>query len=97
MATTATLTIGAERAAWASRGCVGADMETGLLGADRVASVRVVLDTPERELHPAWGRPLTALWHPSAWSQLPWLAAEGPRCARLAAEVLAVALSGAGP
>jgi hypothetical protein len=72
-------------------------METGLLGADRVASVRVVLDTPDRELDPAWGRPLTALWHPAAWLQLPWLAAEGPRCARLAAQVLAAALSAAGP
>jgi len=97
MATTATLTVGAERAAWARRGCVGADMETGLLGAARVASIRVVLDTPERELHPSWGRPVTALWHPAAWSQVPWLAAEGPRCARLAAAVLAAALSGAGP
>jgi 4-hydroxy-3-methylbut-2-enyl diphosphate reductase len=93
MVTTAALVVGAERAAWATRGCVGADMETGLLGAERVASVRVVLDTPERELDPAWGRPLTVLWHPAAWSQLPWLASEAPRCARLAAEVLATALS----
>jgi 4-hydroxy-3-methylbut-2-enyl diphosphate reductase len=92
MATTAALVVGAERAAWAARGCVGADMETGLLGAERVASVRVVLDTPERDLDPAWGRPLTVLWHPAAWSQLPWLASEAPRCARLAAEVLATAL-----
>lgn len=92
MATTTGLTVGADRAVWAARGCAGADMETGLLGADRVASIRVVLDTPDRELHPAWGRPLTALWHPAAWAQLPWLAAEGPRCARLAAQVLAAAL-----
>jgi hypothetical protein len=92
MATTQDLVLGAGRAAWAARGCVGADMETGLLEAGRVASIRVVLDTPERELHPAWGRPLTALWHPAAWPQLPWLAVEGPRCARLAAEILAEAL-----
>jgi len=93
MATTPVLVVGAERAAWAARGCVAADMETGLLGTGRVASIRVVLDTPERELDPAWGRPLTVLWHPAAWAQLPWLAAEGPRCARLAADVLAAALS----
>jgi len=92
MATTTTLVVGAERAALAAGGCAGADMETGLLGAARVASIRVVLDTPERELDPAWGRPLTVLWHPAAWAQLPWLAAEGPRCARQAAEVLAAAL-----
>jgi 4-hydroxy-3-methylbut-2-en-1-yl diphosphate reductase len=97
MATTPTLVLGAERAAWAERGCVGADMETGLLGGGRVASIRVVLDTPERELDPAWGRPLTVLWHPAAWAQLPWLAAQGPRCARLAAEVLAAAVTAPGP
>jgi 4-hydroxy-3-methylbut-2-enyl diphosphate reductase len=96
MATTRDLAVGAGRAALAARGCVGADMETGLLAAERVASIRVVLDTPERELHPSWGRPLTVLWHPAAWPQLPWLAAEGPRCARLAAEILAEALSAAG-
>jgi hypothetical protein len=97
MATMPELVVGAARAAWAARGCVGADMETGLLGGERVASIRVVLDTPERELDPAWGRPLAVLWHPRAWPQLPWLAAEAPRCARLAAEVLAAALSAGGP
>jgi len=96
MATTEALAVGAERAVWAARGCAGMDMETGLLRADRVASVRVVLDTPERELHAAWGRPATVLWRPAAWGQLPWLATEGPRCARLAARVLAAALSGYG-
>jgi hypothetical protein len=93
MVTMATLVVGAERRAWAARGCVGADMETGLLTDGPVASVRVVLDTPERELHPAWRRPVTVLWHPPAWAQLPWLMVEAPRCARLAAEVLAAALS----
>ncbi|HXM56509.1 MAG TPA: hypothetical protein VOB72_14030 [Candidatus Dormibacteraeota bacterium] len=96
MATTPDLVVGPERAAWAARGCASADMETGLLDAERVASVRVVLDTPDRELHPAWARPITVLWHPAAWPQLPWLAAEAPRCARLAAEVLAEALSSVG-
>jgi hypothetical protein len=95
MATAPGLVAGAAaRAEWAARGCVGVDMETGLLEAARVATVRVVLDTPERELHPAWARPATALLRPAAWRELPWLAIEGARCARLAAEVLAAALSG---
>lgn len=95
MVTSHALVVGEDRRAWAERGCVGADMETGLLAGDRVASVRVVLDTPERELSGAWGRPLTALWRPRAWAEAPWLAREAPRCARLAAEVLAAGLSGA--
>ena len=90
--TSATLVVGAERRRWAERGCVAADMETGLLAADRLAAVRVVLDTPERELSGAWQRPWRALLHPGAWRELPWLARESPRCARLAAAVLAAAL-----
>ncbi|HKF77579.1 MAG TPA: hypothetical protein VKF59_15675, partial [Candidatus Dormibacteraeota bacterium] len=70
------------------------DMETGLVEGVPVATVRVVLDTPDRELSPAWARPWTALWQPRAWTELPWLAREGPRCARLAAAVLAAALEG---
>jgi hypothetical protein len=55
-----------------------------------------VLDTPERELDSAWTRPLTVLWRPAAWPQLPWLLVEAPRCARLAADVLAEAFVSAG-
>jgi hypothetical protein len=91
MVTSTRLITGAQRAAWAERGCVAADMETGLLDAERVASVRVVLDTPERELSGAWERPLAALLQPAAWAELPWLLREAPRCARLAAQVLASA------
>lgn len=96
MATTAELVVGADRGTWAARGCASADMETGLLQAERVATVRVVLDTPERELHPAWRRPAGALWRPAALAQLPWLAVESWRAARLAAGVLAAALRSAG-
>ncbi|HEY7199632.1 MAG TPA: hypothetical protein VIC57_05445 [Candidatus Dormibacteraeota bacterium] len=96
MATAPELVVGAERAVWAARGCVGVDMETGFLDAARLASVRVVLDTPERELHPAWRRAVTALWRPAALAQLPWLLVETPRCARLAAAVLAEALLSGG-
>lgn len=88
------LVTGGERRAWAARGCAGADMETGLVEGVPVATVRVVLDTPDRELSPAWGRPWTALWQPRAWTELPWLAREAPRCAHLAATVLRAALQG---
>jgi len=91
MLTSERLITGAERAVWAARGCVAADMETGLLEVERLAAVRVVLDTPERELSGAWQSPARAIWQPRAWADLPWLLREGPRCARLAAEVLALA------
>jgi hypothetical protein len=77
------------RRRWADRGCAAADMETGLLTAERVAVVRVVLDTPERELSAAWRHPGRALLSPAAWRELPWLAREAPRCAARAAAVLA--------
>src|SRR5262249_7039402 len=88
MLTSPTLITGAERSAWAGHGCVAADMETGLLEVERVASVRVVLDTPDRELSAAWRHPVRAIWQPRAWAELPWLLREGPRCARLAADVV---------
>ena len=84
---------GAARAQAARRGFSGVDMETGAIPAARLAAVRVVLDTPERELSPAWLHPLTVVWQPAAWAELPWLAREGPRCARLAARVVAAALA----
>lgn len=96
MATAAELVVGPDRGTWAALGCASVDMETGLLRAERVATVRVALDTPERELHPAWRRPAGALWRPAALAQLPWLTIESRRAARLAAHVLAAALSGAG-
>ena len=94
MVTSEALITGLQRAAWAERGCVAADMETGLLDAERVASVRVVLDTPEQELSAAWVHPWRAMLQPGAWAELPWLLREAPRCARLAAEVLASAFHG---
>jgi hypothetical protein len=95
LATVPALVTGAAREEWAARGCAGVDMETGLVRAEAVAAVRVVLDTPARELSSAWSRPIGALLRPSAWADLPWLARHGPRCARLAAAVLAAALGDA--
>jgi adenosylhomocysteine nucleosidase len=70
------------------------DMETGLINAERVACVRVILDTPLREISPAWLHPERAIFQPRAWFDLPFLAREGPKCARLAAQVIAAAISG---
>lgn len=89
LVTSATFVHGAERALWAAQGYAGVDMETGLLRAPHVACVRVVLDTPKREISPAWMRPATAILHPGAWRDLPFLMREGPRCSRIAARIAA--------
>ncbi len=86
------LVLGPERALWAQRGYAAADMETGLINARRLATVRVILDTPQQEISPAWSRPATALIQPQMWPQALWLWREAPRCARLAAAVLSRAL-----
>lgn len=93
--TSASLVYGAERAAWAPE-YAAVDMETGLIRADRIACVRVILDTPQREISPAWLTPLRAALTPSAWRDLPFLAREGPRCSTIAAEVLSRAVRDAG-
>jgi 4-hydroxy-3-methylbut-2-enyl diphosphate reductase len=90
--TSPTLVTGSARATWSARGYVAADMETGFLRASRLAAVRVILDTPQRELSELWLHPASVLAHPSVWPQALWLGREGPRCARLAASVLAAAL-----
>jgi hypothetical protein len=80
---------GAARLEWAGRGYAGVDMETGLIEASRVAAVRVVLDTPQRELSTDWVNPIRAMLNPSNWPQALWLARDAPRAARLAARVVA--------
>jgi hypothetical protein len=89
--TAAAIVRGDERAVWAKRGCVGADMETGLLYAPRVAAVRVVLDTPLREISADWMHPPTALLRPRNWPEALWLAATASRYARRAASIVAAA------
>lgn len=93
LVTCESLIVGDARLAWRQRGYMGVDMETGLIRASRVAAVRVVLDTPRHELDAAWLRPLCVPMHPYAWRQLPWLRREAPRCARIAATVVAAAFS----
>jgi hypothetical protein len=87
--TSTTIVNGAARERWAAQGYAGADMETGRLSAARVAALRVVLDTPARELSSDWSSPPIAMLKPWNWPQALWLAREAPRAAALAARVLA--------
>lgn len=92
MLTSRTLVVGDERGAMAKHGYAGVDMETGLIACQRLAAVRVILDTPQRELSPDWLNPATAMLRPWNWPQLFWLATTAPRYARLAAQIIAAAL-----
>ena len=87
--TSAEILNGSARVQWAERGYAGVDMETGLLDAQRVAAVRVVLDTPQREISAEWRTPLIAILKPWNWSQALWMAREAPRAAALSARVAA--------
>jgi hypothetical protein len=93
LVTSGTLVRGAERPLWGRQGYAAVDMETGLLYAQRVAAVRVVLDTPERELSGDWLNPFRAMMKPRNWPEMFWLAREAPQCARLAARVIKFALA----
>lgn len=81
-----------DRHLFADLGFVAADMESAAITAPRVAVVRVVLDTPGRELSDVWLRPLEVIFRPDAWRELPWLAFNAPRYALLAAKIIRQAL-----
>lgn len=92
--TAPTLVTGGERSKWYHQGYVAADMETGLLAGRnlRVATVRVVLDSPEHGISQQWLRPTRALLQPRLWRELFWLGRMAPRYARQAAQVLKAGL-----
>src|SRR6266478_2268237 len=96
--TAQSLITGGDRRDWSQRGFVAADMETGLLAGRnlRVATIRVVLDSPERGISPDWLRPTRALLQPPLWRELFWLSRVAPQYALRAAHVLKVGL-GTGP
>jgi Phosphorylase superfamily len=96
--TAQSLIVGSDRREWCQRGFAAADMETGLLAGRnlRVATIRVVLDSPEHGISPDWLRPTRALLQPSLWRELLWLSRMAPRYALRAAQVLKVGL-GTGP
>ncbi len=91
--TTARIVRGPERMRWAQQGYAGADMETGLLQSPRIACVRVILDTPVNEFSAAWENPALVIFRPDAWFDIPFLARQAPRCAALAARIVADALA----
>jgi hypothetical protein len=92
--TARSMVVGPARKEWANRGFVAADMETGLLAASnlRVATIRVVLDSPEQAISRAWLRPVDALLWPRLWRELFWLCRVAPPYALRAACVLKGAL-----
>ncbi|HEX3671634.1 MAG TPA: hypothetical protein VHT92_08030 [Candidatus Cybelea sp.] len=89
LVTASTIVRGDARASLAAQGFAVVDMETGLVDAPRVAAVRVVLDTPEREISEDWRTPFVAILKPWNWPQAMWLAREAPRAAERAARVVA--------
>jgi hypothetical protein len=82
------------RGLWAARGFAAVDMETALLAGmvPRVAAVRVVLDTPTREISPAWERPGRAALNPRLWREGSWLLRAARQYSLRAALVVAAAL-----
>ena len=92
--TAQSLIVGGDRHDWSERGFVAADMETGLLAGRnlRVATIRVVLDSPEHGISQDWLRPTSALLQPSLWKELFWLSRVAPQYALRAAHVLKVGL-----
>lgn len=92
IATSKHIVRGASRSWWSERGFAAVDMESGLIVAPQLAAVRVILDTPERELSAGWEKPFAFFNNPSMWLELPWLAMHAPRYARLAAEIVGTML-----
>lgn len=92
--TAPTIITGRARQAWAARGYVAADMETGLLRQQnpRTATVRVILDSPRRSISDRWSSPRMAALSPRLWRELPWLARAAPWYALRAAQVARTAL-----
>ena len=91
---TQAMVTGADRATWAARGHVAVDMESALAAptARRFGVLRVILDTPRRELSPAWANPGRAIRNPANWGDAIWLAVSGPRYSLRAGAVLEAAL-----
>jgi len=92
--TLADMTVGASRERWAQQGFTAVDMESAHVAhrAERVAAVRVVLDSPAHELSALWRTPWRAALDPRCWAEALWLAAHAPRFALRAADVLGRAL-----
>jgi nucleoside phosphorylase len=90
------LVTGSARAEWAGRGHVAVDMEsTGIAAsAQRFGVLRVILDTPQHELSPAWEEPGRAVRNPANWSEAIWLGINAPRYSLRVGAVLEAAFLG---
>lgn len=89
------LVTGEDRSRWAREGFVAVEMESGelLRRGHPIAIVRVILDTPERELSAHWQHPWTALKHPRMWPEAMRLSVDAPRATFRAARIVKFALT----
>lgn len=93
---TSGMVTGAARQTWAGRGHVAVDMESAGAAetSQRFAVLRVILDTPSRELSAAWAEPARAIRQPSNWSEAIWLGVNAPRYSLRVGAVLEAAFLG---
>jgi hypothetical protein len=92
--TTSSLVTGGARHFWAERGYAAADMETGLLPAriTEFATIRVILDTPDRSISAAWASGPRVLTDTRLWRETLWMAGHAPRFTLLAGRIVRAAL-----
>jgi Phosphorylase superfamily len=93
---TSGMVTGAARETWAGRGHVAVDMESAAAADStrRFGVLRVILDTPTRELSAAWAVPGRAIGHPSNWGEAIWLGINAPRFSLRVGAVLEAAFLG---
>ena len=96
LVSTAGMVTGPSRELWAERGHVAVDMESAAAAesAQRFGVLRVILDTPTRELSGAWATPARAIRQPSNWGEAIWLGLHAPRYALRVGAVLEAAFLG---
>jgi hypothetical protein len=96
MISTSAMVTGSGRETWASRGHVAVDMESAAVAESttRFGVLRVILDTPTRELSDAWAAPARAIRNPSNWGEAVWLGVNTPRYALRVGAVLEAAFLG---
>jgi adenosylhomocysteine nucleosidase len=96
LVSTSAMVTGAARGTWAGRGHVAVDMESAgaAESAQRFGVLRVILDTPSRELSDAWAEPARAIRRPANWGEAIWLGINAPRFALRVGAVLEAAFLG---
>jgi hypothetical protein len=96
LVSTSGMVTGPDRGTWARRGYVAVDMESAAAAesAQRFGVLRVILDTPSRELSGAWVEPGRAIRRPANWGEAIWLGVNAPRYALRVGAVLEAAFLG---